>query len=287
MLDAGGKDLPGDRCTWLFGRKKADGTYEVWGWVTYHVDDFKYSASEKDFDALEKILLKYEMGEAELDNFVFCGVENATIFDTKGNVEMIEETQKEYIEQLEEIEVSTARRTEKDQPATKEELSSYRGLLGGILWACTVRTDASLETSLLSSAVAALKVAHLLQINELLARMKQTSEVGLRYRKLKTETHVVIGEGDANQDLKALKTHQGVSVLVCDALGDLEAYEKAWLFGNLVAWAARKSPRATTSTYSGETHAAGSSADVRRSTARSRGADAAGREDRNPIEESR
>ncbi len=54
------------------------------------------------------------MGEAEHDNFVFCGVENATIFDTKGNVEMIEETQKEYIEQLEEIEVSAARRLEKD-----------------------------------------------------------------------------------------------------------------------------------------------------------------------------
>ena len=34
------------------------------------------------------------------------------------------------------------------------------------------------------------------------------------------------------------------------------AYEVAWLYGNLVAWTAKKIARATTNTYSAETHAA-------------------------------
>ena len=71
-----GMCLLGDKCTWLFRRKKNkydkktakwNVDIEIWGWISYHVDDFKCSSALEDHGKLDLTLLNaYEMGPEEM-----------------------------------------------------------------------------------------------------------------------------------------------------------------------------------------------------------------------------
>ena len=186
---AGGVQVLGDKCAFLFFRKteNPDGSQgeELWGWVCFHMDDFKISSSDADFDKFEQFLLdRFEMGARKEENFEFCGIETTTVRDENGVIVEYRETQKEYIEHMEMIDIPAHRAAKPEESATEKELADFRGLLGGIHWVVNTRADAAHEGSYLSSQVNCLQVKYLMQTSQLLQRLQETSEIGLVYRKL-------------------------------------------------------------------------------------------------------
>ena len=98
--------------------------------IALHVDDGLMTGcpkkSPKTFNMLKA---KFEYGTWEVDDFRFTGRHISRGPDYSVIIDM-----DEYVTELQEIELSTARKKEKDHPVTERERTTLRGKLGELGW---------------------------------------------------------------------------------------------------------------------------------------------------------
>eukprot|EP00435_Cladocopium_sp_Y103_P041871 s1760_g11.t1 len=151
-----------DPCCWTLIHEG-----QLRGIITGHVDDFLFSGRDDDpvwQTLLKKIQEQYKWSEWESGKFVQCGVLVQQHDDGTYTL-----SQEKYAEELQHINIRSARRKEKHAPTDAFEKTQLRALLGGISWhAQQVAPHFSADVSLMLSEVNSSTVETLLRANQLL-----------------------------------------------------------------------------------------------------------------------
>ena len=147
--------------------------------VTTHVDDCGAEGSRQWLDQQYKLLVK-KFGKVTRQTlpFTHCGVVYKKIPDG------ICMTQDDFCRKLKPVEIA---KNKKDEEAlTPGELTSFRSILGGLLWLTATRLDLVSDVCALQSQVTKATIAHLRQANNVVkkAQAELGQNLGLYFRKL-------------------------------------------------------------------------------------------------------
>ena len=163
--------------------------------------------------------------------------------------------QKEYLDTVEEIEISTVRKKTPDAKSTPKERTQLKGILGALLWLATqTRMDICAEVGLLQSCACEERalVKHLLQANALLRRAKKVTEkTMLKLRKLQGPL-CVAGWTDASLQNRIDQGSTGGYLIGLTTKDILEGQQRTV---NPISWRSFKLRRVAVSSLSAETQA--------------------------------
>lgn len=141
------------------------------GLITGHVDDFLFSGSKdcKLWDDLcKKVKERFKWGTWESGSFTQCGVHIKTMLD--GGFEL---SQTQYVDDVQEIQISSERRRNVDSETNDREKSKLRAALGALSW-CAQQTYPQIAAgvSLLLSQVTKSTVRTMIETNKLVFKLK-------------------------------------------------------------------------------------------------------------------
>ena len=161
-----------------------DGQFEetsgIHGILGVHVDDGIGGGDKVFQEAIAKLEARFPFGNKRHGSFVFTGIQ----VDQQANGDIVL-SQKDYIQDIPSISVSKDRRSQPTAPITKEELQSFRGLIGSLQFAATnTRPDISCKLSLLQAKVSNATVSDLLQGNRILEEAKKHSTTSIRIQSI-------------------------------------------------------------------------------------------------------
>ena len=146
--------------------------------ITTHVDDLAVCSNKK-FLELQYAELTKKYGKVSLQHLPFshCGCRYSA---TATGLRM---DQKDFCMNLKEVHIENATNDERD--LTKEEQSTLRSQLGGLLWLAATRLDLVADIGVLQSYVTKSKVKHLKAANQVIQRAKDPRfcDLGLIYQK--------------------------------------------------------------------------------------------------------
>eukprot|EP00435_Cladocopium_sp_Y103_P053704 s442_g17.t1 len=170
------------------------------GLISGHVDDFLFCGRE-DCETwknlCKQIQQKFKWGtwESDVDGFTQCGVFIQRMSD--GGFEL---SQKQYVDDLKEISISSERRKMMDDDTTEREKSKLRAALGALSWhAQQVGPHVSAAVSLLLSQVNCSKVRQMVEVNKVVYQVKANRKHSLRiHGGLRVEDMIVAGWADAS-----------------------------------------------------------------------------------------
>jgi hypothetical protein len=212
------------------------------GLVTTHSDDL-ILAGDKMFerDIVTKLQQMFKFSKVEKNSFKYCGCNITVRVDGK-----IELDQNDYIEKLEELDVSDGADT---QELTKQEIKAVRGKIGELLWiSLMTRPDLSFDVNILSSEVARGTIATLKAVNRIVKKAKCCKNV-LRFSKLgdlsDISVKVYADASYGNQSDKVRSTAGRVVLLENKKTGKV----------NVASWKTKKIGRVCRSVKSAETRA--------------------------------
>ncbi|XP_057310580.1 uncharacterized protein LOC130648545 [Hydractinia symbiolongicarpus] len=140
-----------------------------------HVDDFVL-AGNKIFEAsiMSQLIKTYKVGKIEETNFKYIGI---NISQDGGNITM---DQKQYVECIQEIQISNKRSTRKRDELNDDELHELRSAIEQLnLIATQTRPDLAFDVLELSVSIKNARVEHLLVANKVIKKMKATNNVCL------------------------------------------------------------------------------------------------------------
>ena len=185
------------------------------GLISRHVDDFLFCGRENcaTWKSLcDQIRRKFQWGTWEDDQtgFTQCGVFIQRLSD--GGFEL---SQKQYVDDLKEISISSERRRNMQEDTTEREKSKLRAALGALSWhAQQVGPHVAASVSLLLSQVNCSKVQQLVEVNKVIHQVKSNRKHVLRiHGGLKLEDFLVAGWADASgQNRIDGKSTQGLVV---------------------------------------------------------------------------
>ena len=147
--------------------------------ISGHVDDFIFTGDPKDrlwMDTKQKIQETFRWGEFEENKFTQCGVQ----VERQGDGSFLL-SQERYMSHTLPVPLSNDRKKNRKEPTTEWEKSSLRGALGAMSWHCKqVCFRYASYVSLLLSEVTCSTVETIVQVNNLLQKMKDASKEPMR-----------------------------------------------------------------------------------------------------------
>ena len=186
LCELGYQQMRSDPCTWIFSE---DG--QVVSVISGHVDDFLFIGKESCCiwgDLKDKIQKRFHWQEWEKDEFVQCGV--AVKRQPDGSFEL---SQKHYLDNVSEIQISRDRRRQKHDPTTDEEKSKLRALLGALSWHVgQVGYKHSAHVSLALSEIPGSTVEQIDQANKLLYVLRQEAKVPMKIHAFSPDTKLCL-----------------------------------------------------------------------------------------------
>ena len=228
--------------------------------VTTHVDDCGAGA-KKEWLAQQRKLLVEKFGKVtrQMLPFVHCRVQYSKIPDG------FRMTQDDFCKKLKPASIPPGRKDQDD--LTPSEVTSFRSMLGALLWLTATRLDLVAEVCLLQTQVTRAKVAQLRQANNTVKRAQSVeANLGLLFRKLQGPLRVMcIHDSSAAGNVRQYAQEGILVALAEDKLQQLKEYEhvldndQARLLGGTVhvLWAhGAKAKRVSYSTSHAETLAA-------------------------------
>lgn len=166
-----------DPCLWiLFGDQVSEDRREVLGIICSHVDDFLLAGNEESeqwVDLLQSFHQRFKWSPWEHGEFVHCGVK---LRERPGFAVDLDHTK--FCEDLEQI---TFKNRADDDPATPEELTQLRGVLGAAQWrAYQSGPHHSAKLGILQSMVTKATVETLKAANKLVRELHQQKYISAK-----------------------------------------------------------------------------------------------------------
>ena len=233
-----------DPCTFLL-----QGDTELHGMVAVEVDDLLMFGDEVHKDKMEQLQKRFVFGKIEPlgeDGVNFNGRRlrqqgDTILIDMKAFVE----------ERMDLIEIPKERMKQKDQRLTEEETNLVRKACGSLNWAGREgRPDAAAAASMFSSQLLEMKVGDIADLNKVLIRIKQSSELALKIQALDEQRMRWGVISDASwANARGGKTQGGHLLITFDN----EMLEGKTARCNLLHWKSGKLQRTVSSTLAAET----------------------------------
>ena len=185
--------------------------------LSTHVDDLASAALRTFLDWLYELLVK-EFGNVTRQTMPFdhCGCRYEKVDDG------FRMSQRHFAEKLVCVEIPEHRRDSDSLDA--KELTSFRSILGGLLWLTATRLDLIADVSLLQSKVTKACVEHLRQANKVVEKAKHPDflDLSLHYRRLRGPLRLVCVHDASSASKDRNYAQEGILVLLCeDGLHDL------------------------------------------------------------------
>ena len=163
------------------------------GLLMSHVDDFLWSGTEMfKTSVIDRIRKTFQISS-----------ENSTLFKYVGlQIQQCEEgiyiTQKEYANEIEEIEIAASRKTEANQPINEDEKSALRSVIGQLNWLATqTRPDLSYDVCDLATSLKQGTVELITKANRIIRKAK-SQDVHLHFPKMDLDNLSVTCFADAS-----------------------------------------------------------------------------------------
>ena len=163
--------------------------------VTTHVDDLAITGTPEWLDdAYDSFVKKFGKVTRQQLPFTHCGCE--------------------YLRTADGYMISQQEFSEKITPA---EVSDLRSILGALLWVTATRLDVIADVSALQSRVTVAEVKDLKRANNVLTKVKEFADVGLRYRYFRTKHRRLVCFHDASAASKGRNyAQEGVVIALAD-----------------------------------------------------------------------
>ena len=162
--------------------------------LTTHVDDLGLSGPAKWRDEMhDRFLKKYKKVTRQTLPFTHCGCE----YEQTGDGYLIR--QKDFARKLEKAEVP---KRDDSSRLTPEEVTTYRSILGALLWITATRLDVIADVSILQSRVTVAEIKDLKLANDTVDKVKEFSDLGLHYRFFRTQHTRLVCVHDASAATK-------------------------------------------------------------------------------------
>ena len=252
LEDEGFEAHPLDNCIFLL-RSKFDPS-KLDGILGTHVDDGIGGGNSRFEAALERIQKHLPFGNREYGKFKFTGltIDQQADFSIRIN-------QKDYIHQIDPIDVPKLRRKEPEAKVTSNELQHLRALCGSMQYAAVhSRPDIMAKVSFLQKRICDAKIQDLLDGNKVLKEAKETAETTIIVQPIPMEKVTFASFGDASFASESqLKAQQGVFIAACTK----ELSENRISDISPMAWHSKQISRVVRSTLSAEAYAMSSSLD--------------------------
>ena len=168
-------------------------TNKLEGILISHVDDFMYAGTQ-DFqvNVINNLKQTFKISKENDENFTYVGIE------VQQGKEGIYVSQSEYQSKLQEIEIESSRRADKNSTITKEEDEKLGSVIGQLSWLATeTRPDLAYDVCELSTSRKTGTVELLLRCNKIIKKAKYNT-VFLYYPKLDLDTLAVRCYADAS-----------------------------------------------------------------------------------------
>ena len=252
LEDEGFEAHPLDNCIFLL-RSKFDPS-KLDGILGTHVDDGIGGGNSRFEAALERIQKHLPFGNREYGKFKFTGL----TMDQQADFS-IRINQKDYIHQIDPIDVPKLRRKEPEAKVTSNELQHLRALCGSMQYAAVhSRPDIMAKVSFLQKRICDAKIQDLLDGNKVLKEAKETAETTIIVQPIPMEKVTFASFGDASFASESqLKAQQGVFIAACTK----ELSENRISDISPMAWHSKQISRVVRSTLSAEAYAMSSSLD--------------------------
>ena len=179
--------------------------------LSTHVDDLASAAKQAFLDWIYDTLKK-EFGDVTRQTLPFdhCGCRYERVDDG------YRMSQKHFAEKMVCAEVPDDRKD--SDPLTAKELTSFRSVLGGLLWLTATRLDLIADVSLLQSKVTKACIEHLRQANKVVEKAKHPDflDLGLHYRYLSGHFRLVCVHDASSANKDRNYAQEGILVLLCE-----------------------------------------------------------------------
>lgn len=223
--------------------------------ITGHVDDFIFVGHPQDEvwgRVKRQIQDAFRWGEFEENKFTQCGVQIERQQD--GGFIL---SQERYMSHTLPIPLNNERKKARKEPATDWEKTTMRGVLGAMSWHCSqVRFWFAAHVSLFLSEVPSSTVETIIQVNNLLQKMKDASREPLRIFPIPIERIGIYAWSDASNQNRS----SGHSIFLGAA--DRSLSEGCLAKISPMFWQSRKIDRVCRAPGASEAHAAIDSEDV-------------------------
>ena len=180
---------------------------------TCHVDDMAIAAPQKWLDDhYERFVQKFKKVSRQQLPFEHCGARYERLPD---GFRMV---QSEFCEKVKPAKIAEGRKDE--DKLNGEEVTSYRSILGALLWLTATRLDLIADVSHLASHITIAEIKHLCQANQVLvkAQNKDYKDLGLYFRKLNPERGLRLAcfhDSSSHTKDKAY-AHEGVLIMLME-----------------------------------------------------------------------
>ncbi|CAE7218696.1 unnamed protein product [Symbiodinium sp. CCMP2592] len=179
--------------------------------VSTHVDDLATAAFKAFMNWLFETLKK-EFGSVTRQTMPFdhCGCRYERTADG------YRMSQKHFAEKL--VETEIAENKDDDTALTPAELTTFRSILGGLLWLTATRMDIISDVALLQSQVTKARICHLRLANRVVQKAKHPDyiDLGLHYRFLHGNLRLLCIHDASSANKDRNYAQEGILVLLCE-----------------------------------------------------------------------
>ena len=189
--------------------------------VTTHVDDCGAEGPRKWLDEqYDRLVKKFGKVTRQKLPFTRCGVVYRKVADC------VCMEQDDFCRKLKMVDIDKTRRDDDD--LTPSELTSFRSVLGGLLWLTATRLDLVSDVCILQTMVTKAKISHLKQANAVVRRAQAEIRqgLGLYFRKLRAPLRLAcVHDSSAGGNVRHY-AQEGIMVLLFeDKLKGYDSYE--------------------------------------------------------------
>ena len=242
---------PLDPC--LFTLQGKEG--HVHGHIGVHVDDGLCCGDAQFEKALCELERKFPFGTKRERKSTFTGINIEQ--DTDGRIHL---DQREYINNINPINVIRERRRGEDQKVTESERQELRGLIGSLQYAASnTRPDISSRLSHLQSKINCAVIKDLLDGNRLLSDAKRHNEVKITYESIPIHQISFLAYSDASFATREKQQSQKGGLILA-AHQDICSQKPA--ISSPIVWYSKKIDRVVASTLAAETYALSHAVDL-------------------------
>ena len=223
-----------------------DGVFH--GVISTTVDDLLYCGDGTFTERFSQIKKRFHIGSHMQNRFVHCGIEFRTEKD--GSVHM---SQREYIRQVEYVEIEDARAKELNSQLNATEKSQLRVILGALLWIATsTRSDICVDVSQLAGHLSSPTIANILAANKLLRYLKGSDTIELVYKHLGPNVRILAFSDSAFQNMPHSRSQGGQFIAFACEKDAADNANKTTTSVAAVFWQSQRLRRVVKSTLSAE-----------------------------------
>ena len=227
----------------------------IHGVLGIHVDDGIGGGDEKFDQVIALLEKKFPFGNKRRQSFTFTGIQ----VDQQSNGDIVL-SQKDYINDIPSIQINRDRRRDTTSPVNKDELQSFRALIGSLQYAATnTRPDLSCRLSLLQAKIANAKISDLMAGNKLLEDAKRHNDTSIRIQSLPAQdVHFVSYSDAAFATREKANSQKGCMILA--TTHQIDQVQSARV--SPLMWYSKKISRVVASTLASETYALSGALDL-------------------------